>query len=148
MTEADRAEFGIEGDWAVLRRHRIRWSECDLYAHVNNAAYLALCEDLRVSHWLALGGRFEVGEPGPVVGQLEARYLRPLGFDDAVAVTMRPGTLRRTSFTHEYAVWKQGLVFTCKAVLVLIVNGSGERVPIPAAMRATLIAQGGREEAA
>jgi hypothetical protein len=33
-------------------------------------------------------------------------------------------------------------------VLVLIVNGSGERVPIPAAMRATLIAQGGREEAA
>lgn len=146
MDDAVRAEFGIEGDWAMLRRHRIRWSECDQYAHANNTAYLTLCEDLRVSHWLALGGRFERGEPGPVVGQLEARYRRPLAFDDAVAVTLRPGTLRRTSFTHEYAVWKQGLIFHGTAVLVLIVNGSGEKVAIPPAMRALLVAQGAREE--
>ena len=148
MDEAVRAEFGIEGEWAMVRRHRIRWSECDQYAHANNTAYLTLCEDLRVSHWLTLGGRFELGEPGPVVGQLEARYLRPLAFDDAVAVTLRPGALRRSSFTHEYAIWKQGLVFTCKAVLVLIVNGSGAKVPVAPAMRATLISQGAREEAA
>jgi acyl-CoA thioesterase FadM len=147
MLDAERAEFGIEGDWAMFRRHRIRWSECDLYAHANNTAYLTLCEDVRVSHWLMLGGRFEIGEPGPVVGQLEARYLRPLGFDDEVAVTLRPGVLRRSSFTHEYAIWKRGLVFTCKTVLVIIVNGSGEKVPLSPAMRAMLMKQGASEEA-
>ena len=146
MNEAERAEFGIEGEWAMWRRHRIRWSECDQYAHANNTAYLMLCEDVRVSHWLTLGGRFELGQPGPVVGQLEARYLRPLAFDDEVAVTLRPGALRRTSFTHEYAVWKQGLVFTCRTVLVLIVNGTGEKVPVSPEMRATLVSQGAREE--
>ncbi|MDN3567284.1 thioesterase family protein [Paeniroseomonas aquatica] len=146
MTDAERAEFGIEGGWAMIRRHRVRWSECDQYAHANNTAYLTLCEDLRVSHWLTLGGRFELGAPGPVVSQIEARYLRSLAFDDAVATTLRPGTIRRTSFTHEYAVWKQGLVFSCRTVLVLIVNGSGEKVPIPPAMRARLIAEGAREE--
>ncbi|MBL6454345.1 acyl-CoA thioesterase [Belnapia sp. T6] len=146
MDSAERAEFGIEGDWAMLRRHRIRWSECDQYAHANNTAYLTLCEDVRVSHWLSLGGRFEPGEPGPVVAQLEARYHRPLAFDDAVAVTLRPATLRRSSFTHDYAVWKDGLVFACRTLLVIVVNGSGEKAPIPPAIRARLIEQGAREE--
>ncbi len=146
IEDADRAEFGIEGSWAVVRRHRIRWSECDQYAHANNTAYLALSEDLRVSHWLSLGGRFALGEAGPVVAQMEVRYLRPLAFDDAVAVTMRPGMLRRSSLTHDYAVWKDGLVFTCRAVLVLVRHGSGEKVAIPPAMRAALIEQGATEE--
>jgi len=144
--DVDRAEFGIEGDWAMLRRHRIRWSECDQYAHANNTAYLTLCEDLRVSHWLSLGGRFALGEPGPVVAQMEVRYLRSLAFDNAVAVTMRPGTLRRSSLTHDYAIWKEGLVFTCRAVLVLIRHGSGEKVAIPPSMREALLSQGAREE--
>ena len=80
--EGLREGFGVEGAWALWQEHTIRWAECDIYAHVNHAAYLTLCEDLRVSHWVSLGGRFEPGEPGPVVAQLEARYLRPLGFDD------------------------------------------------------------------
>ena len=142
------AGFGVEGRWPVLKRHRIRWAECDMYAHVNHAAYLTLCEDLRVSHWVSLGGRFEPGEPGPVVAQLEARYLRPLGFDDEVALTLRPGSLRRTSFTHEYAVWRGGLVFSCRAVLVLVRQDTGAPVPIPPEIRARMLAEDARDEAA
>lgn len=140
------AGFGVEGDWPVLRRHRIRWAECDLYGHVNHAAYLTLCEDLRVAHWVSLGGRFAADAPGPVVAQLEARYLRPLGLHDEVALTLRPGTLRRTSFTQDYAIWKQGLVFRCTAVLVLVRGDTGERVPVPPEARRMLLAQGGVQE--
>jgi len=147
MSPEDRAAYGIEGDWAMLRHHRIRWSECDQYAHVNNAAYLMLCEDLRVSHWLSLGGQFALGEPGPVVSRIEARYLRALAFDDQVATTLRPGVIRRTSFTHEYAVWHQGLVFTCTTVIVLVRHGSGEKVAVPPGIRAQLLAQGATEHA-
>ena len=146
MTPEARQAFGIEGDSPVLRRHRIRWAECDQYAHVNHAAYLTLCEDVRVSHWLDLGGRFAPDRPGPVVAQLEARYLRPLGFDDEVAVTLRTPSLRRSSFTHEYAVWKGGAVFTCRAVLVLVRGDTGERVPVPPEARRLLVAQGAKEE--
>ena len=144
--DAAASGFGVEGTWPVLKRHRIRWTECDMYAHVNHAAYLTLCEDLRVSHWVSLGGRFKEGEPGPVVAQLEARYLRPLGFDDEVALTLRPGTLRRTSFTHDYAIWRGGLAFSCRAVLVLVRHGSGERVPIPPEARRLMKEQGAVEE--
>jgi YbgC/YbaW family acyl-CoA thioester hydrolase len=145
MSPHETAAFGIEGQWPVIRRHRIRWSECDQYAHVNNAAYLSYCEDLRVSHWLSLGGRFALGEPGPVVSRIEARYLKPLSFDDEVALTLRPGVLRRTSLTHDYAVWHRGLAFACTTVIVLVRHGSTEKVPLSPALRATLLAQGATE---
>ena len=146
MTPEETAGFGVEGEWPVTRRHHIHWAECDAYAHVNHAAYLTLCEDLRVSHWVWLGQRFAPDAPGPVVAQLEARYLRPLGFNDEVLLTMRPASLRRTSFMHDYAVWKEGLVFSCRAVLVLVRGDTGERVPIPPEARQRMIAQGAKEE--
>lgn len=142
MDAALRAEFGIEGDWAMVRRHCIRWSECDQFAHANNTSYLLLCEDARVAHWVAIGGRFALDAPGPLVAQIEARFLRSVGFDDEVAVTLRPVSLRRTSFIHDYAVWKQGLVFSSRAVLVSAVPSSGEKVPLSEAIRARLIAEG------
>ena len=148
MTPEERAEFGVEGDWAMARRHRVRWAECDQYGHVNHAAYLTLCEDMRCSHWLSLGGRFSPSLPGPVVAQLEARYLRALAYDDEVLLTLRPGSVRRTSLTHDYAVWKQGQVFACRAVLVVIINDTGQKVPLPPEMRARLLAQGAKDEVA
>lgn len=141
-------EFGFEGHWAMARRHAIRWSECDLYGHANNGAYLAFCEDLRVAHWSALGGRFAPDQPGPVVASLEARFLRSLGFEDEVMMTLRPGAMRRTSFIQDYAVWRQGLVFRCTALLVLVRQDTGAKVPIPAEIRAKLLAEGATEAAA
>ena len=136
--------FGVEGEWAVRRPHRIRWVECDLYGHVNHAAYLTLCEDLRVSHWLSLGGRFAPDEAGPVVAQLEARYRRPLGFDDPVLLTLRTASFRRSSYVQDYAVWKQGegLAFSARAVLVTVRNDTGEKVPLGEPIRDGLLAEG------
>lgn len=129
MDEATRAAFGVEGDWHITRRHGIRWAECDLYGHVNHAAYLVLFEDLRVEHWLSLGQGFGPSLPGPVVAKLEVRYLRPLGFRDEVLLTLRTTGFRNTSFTHEYALWKGGLCFDAKALLVCVKDGASTPIP-------------------
>jgi YbgC/YbaW family acyl-CoA thioester hydrolase len=148
MTPEDRAEFGIEGDWPVARRHRIRWSECDALGHANNVAYLTLCEDLRVGPgWSALGGTFAPGSVSPVVAQMEARYLKSLVFEEEAMVTLRFAAVKRTSFVHEYAVWRQGLCFTCRTVLVAVDQASGARVPVPPAIRAAMLAAGAKDEA-
>ena len=138
--------FGVEGQWAVAKDHRVLWGECDPYGHANHTSYLRWCEDLRCSHWLALGGRFAADALGPVLGQLEVRYLKPLAYDDAVRITMRPASLRRTSWVEEYAVWKDGLVFTCRSVLVGVVGAGEQRTPLPPELRAKLIAEGAKEE--
>lgn len=134
-------EFGVEGEWNVAVRHRIRWAECDLYGHVNHAAYLVMFEDLRVEHWRSLGQVLRADQPGPVVAKLEARYVRATGFEDDVLLTLRVPSLRNTSFVHEYALWKNGLCFECKALLVCVQNGAS--TPIPEAARRLMIERDG-----
>ncbi|MBY0335800.1 MAG: acyl-CoA thioesterase [Acetobacteraceae bacterium] len=143
MDASLRAEFGVEGDWAQWKRHTIRWAECDLYAHVNHAAYLILFEDMRIAHWNSLGQRLAPDAPGPVVAQIEARYHRAAGFQDEVLLTLRPGTIGRTSFTHDYALWKGGLVFSATAVLVCFNNATGERLPLPDTARDLMLNRDG-----
>jgi YbgC/YbaW family acyl-CoA thioester hydrolase len=148
MAQDEVAAFGVEGEWAMARRHVVRWVELDAYGHVNNAAYLTLCEDLRVGHWSALGGRFAADAPGPVVAQLEARFLRSLAFEDKVLLTLRTTAVRRTSYTQDYAIWKQGPVFTSRAVMVVVRQADGARIPVPPEIRAAMLAEGAKDEAA
>lgn len=151
ITEADRAEFLVEGDWTQARRHRIRWSECDMHAHVNHTAYLVLFEDLRVAWWLRAGGSFGPGEPGPAVIHFDVRYLKAAGFDDEVLLTQRTPSFRRSSFVHEYGMWRRGdgLVCSARAVCVLVRSGSGEKTAIPPEIRrAMLEADGAKDESA
>ncbi len=61
-------------------------------------------------------------------------------------LTLRPGTVGRTSFTHDYALWKGGLRFEAKAVLVCLVNATGERVPVPPDMRRLMLERDGASE--
>lgn len=148
MDAALRAEFSVEGEWAQWRRHTVRWVECDLYAHVNHAAYLTMFEDMRIAHWFSLGGALSPDAPGPVVARIEASYRAAVGFRDEVLLTLRPGTVGRTSFTHDYALWKGGLRCEAKAVLVCLVNATGERAPVPPEMRRLMVERDGATERA
>jgi acyl-CoA thioester hydrolase len=133
--------------WTILRPHRIRWIECDLYGHVNHAAYLTMFEDLRVDHWQALTGTpIAPDSPGPVVAQIEARYLRAVGFGDAVQLACRASSFRRTSFVHDYALLKDGEpCCMARAVCVVTRQDTGEKVPLLPEWRARLLAEGATE---
>ncbi len=130
--------------WAAVKPHRVRWAECDLHGHVNHTAYLVMFEDMRVAHWESLGQSFRPNSVGPVVAQLTVKYLAPLAFGDEIELCMKVPGLRRTSFTHEYVVLKDGQrVFECQAVLVCVDNGTGQRIPIPPEARALMIERDG-----
>ena len=149
MARDEMEAFGVTGDWSAARRHKVRWSECDALGHMNNTAYLVLCEDLRVGPgWSALGGRFGADTVSPVVAQMEARYVKALGFEDEVLVTLRFTSIRRTSFVHDYAIWKDGLCFECRTVLVAMRQDTGEKVAVPEAIRAQMLAMGAKDGAA
>ncbi len=138
----------LDDTWPLRREHVVRWSECDLYGHVNNAAYLTLFEDLRVEHWEMLAGRpVSATQPGPVVAQQEARYLRAVNFRDRVVLTCRVASFRRTSFIHDYGLWLDGVACcTGRAVVVVTSQESGEKVPLWPELRARMSAEGAKEE--
>ncbi|MGG5818132.1 acyl-CoA thioesterase [Falsiroseomonas sp. HW251] len=133
--------------WSILRPHRIRWIECDLYAHANHTAYLTLFEDLRIEHWEKLTGAPPgYDRPSPVVAQIDVRYLRAAVFRDEVMLGVRCASFRRTSFVHEYAMMKEGQdLCTARIVCVVARQDTGEKVPIWGELRETLLAEGAIE---
>ncbi len=135
MDAALRDAYGAEGQWALSREHTIRWAECDIYAHVNHAAYLTLFEDMRIDWWLGAGGGFSPTAPGPVVGSLEVKYHRPGHFQDRVLLTARTASFRRSSFVHQYAMWRDGLLCSARALCVVIDNATGKKAELSDGMR-------------
>jgi acyl-CoA thioester hydrolase len=160
MTEAaadgaEFARFGVGAGWAFAIRHRVRWSECDPFGHANHRAYFEWFEEAR-NRYLETAGlaALSPSTPGPVIAETGIRYHRPLAYGDEILVSARTVRLGHTSFEMEYAVWRDGLCALGRAVLILIVNATGEKVPLPPALRRAMLGRDpgaretGREEGA
>jgi acyl-CoA thioester hydrolase len=134
-----RARFGVEPGWRFATCHRVRWSECDPFGHANHRAHFEWFEEARNCYLEAVGlPALSPATPGPVIAETGIRYHRPLAYGDEVLVTARTIRLGHTSFEMEYAVWRDGLCALGRAVLILVVNATGKKTPIPPELRARI----------
>lgn len=140
ISGADRDRFGIEPGWAFGFERVVEWRDVDAFRHANHTAFLLWFEAARNRYLESVGlPRHSADTPGPVMMSLEARYLRPLAYHDRVFVTARVRSMRRTSFVMEYAaLGAAGCHASCTAVLVLMINATGEKVAIPDAVRSAI----------
>jgi acyl-CoA thioester hydrolase len=145
MDEADRAElarFRVGPGWSFAIRHRVRWSECDPFGHANHRAYFEWFEEARNRYLEAVGlAPLSAATPGPVMVETGIRYDRPLSYGDEILVSARTVRLGHTSFEMEYAVWREGLCALGRAVLILVVNATGEKTPLPPELRRAMLAR-------
>jgi acyl-CoA thioesterase FadM len=81
------------------------------------------------------------GHAGAVIAETGIRYHRPLVYADEILVTARTVRLGHTSFEMEYAVWRDGLCALGRAVLILVVNATGEKTPLPLDLRERILAR-------
>jgi len=140
IAATDRARFGIEPGWSFGHERLVEWRDVDGFRHANHAAFLLWFETERNRYLEAAGlPRHSPDVAGPVMMTLEARYLKPMAYHDPVFVTARVRSMRRTSFVMEYAAWGSGGCHaTCTALLVLMINATGEKVAIPETVRAAI----------
>jgi acyl-CoA thioester hydrolase len=85
----------------------VRWSDMDVYGHVNNARVVTLLEEARTELLFGEGARrgAQALADGVVVVKLAVRYRMPLVYSaKPVRVRLWVSELRRASFTLEYAV--------------------------------------------
>jgi acyl-CoA thioester hydrolase len=145
MHEANAAEyerFGVEPGWSFAIRHRVRWSECDPFRHANHCAYFEWFEEARNRYLEAVGlPLLSAASPGPVMAEAGIRYVRPVVYGDEVLVSARTVRLGHTSFEMEYAAWRSGLCAQGRAVLILVVNATGAKVPLPPDLRRAILAR-------
>jgi acyl-CoA thioester hydrolase len=139
---ADFARFGVEPGWAFAIRHRVRWSECDPFGHANHRAYFEWFEEARNRYLEAVNlPALSAATPGPVIAETGIRYYRPLAYGDEILVSARTVRLGNTSFEMEYAVWRRGLCALGRAVLILVINATGEKTPLPEPLRRAMLAR-------
>ncbi|HYZ40327.1 MAG TPA: thioesterase family protein [Stellaceae bacterium] len=142
VSREETAQFGIAPGWSFAIRHRVRWSECDPFGHANHRAYFEWFEEARNRYLEAVGLEpLSRASPGPVIAETGIRHYRPLAYADEILVSARTVRLGRTSFEMEYAAWRDGLCALGRAVLILIVNATGEKTPLPSGMRERILAR-------
>jgi acyl-CoA thioester hydrolase len=132
-----RNEFKVEGDWPILVRHQVRWSEVDAYAHVNHTSYLEWYEDCRIRAMAEIGLELKPDVAGPVLAKLEVEYHKPLHYRDEVLIGARVSSFRTSSLVMTYGTWKlgEGQVNRATSLLVMFVNSTGEKATVPDAAK-------------
>jgi acyl-CoA thioester hydrolase len=119
-----------------------RWSDNDMYGHLNNAVYYQLF-DSAINGWLIAGAGVDVmalPELG-VVAESGCRYFRELEFPRRLDVGVRVERLGRSSITYALGLFDaeaDELAALGHWVHVYIDRTSRSTVPIPLAIRELL----------
>lgn len=137
------AAFGVPDDWRFGMADRVRFSELDALNHVNHATYLSWFEMLRVHYVRDIGLASYDLKSGPelVLKAIECAYHAPMHLGEDYVVTTRTASFRRTSFRMEYAVFAPTLRVEGSALVVLLDRATGEKAPIPDAVRSAFVAR-------
>ncbi|GAA1895157.1 acyl-CoA thioesterase [Asanoa iriomotensis] len=90
----------------------LRWSDMDVYGHVNNARFLTLYEEARVALMFTAARKHGLTtlEEGVVISRHEIDYLRPVDYGDAVRIEMWVEEIRPSRFVIAYELFDDGLV--------------------------------------
>jgi len=99
----------------------VRWSDMDVYGHVNNARFLTLYEEARVAMFFDAARKHGLGsfEEGIVIARHEIDYLRPVDYGEPLRIEMWVSQMRAAAFTVSYELFDDGeLASRAKSVCV------------------------------
>ncbi|MFM2052832.1 MAG: hypothetical protein RL456_869 [Pseudomonadota bacterium] len=119
-----------------------RWTDNDIYGHVNNAIYYQYFDSVINDH-LIREGRLDIHR-GDVVGFIvrsECDFLAPVAYPGTLEVGVAVIRLGRSSVTYETALWQAGEDApraVGRMVHVFVEVASGRPMDIPASLRAAL----------
>ena len=121
----------------------------DAFNHINNVVYFRYFENARIAYFerTPIFDQLAKTGIGPVVGQTECRYKRPLTYPDQIRVGARTIALHDHGFVHEYAVFseqQQTVTTEGKARIVLFDGKTGKKAAMNDAMRQALVDLEGR----
>jgi acyl-CoA thioester hydrolase len=119
---------------------KVRFSDCDMMQHVNNAVYLNYFEEARIHYFREiLGTNWDWNKEGILLRKNELEYLKPVFLHEPVEIFCFLKHIGEKSFTMAYEVRVgQELRTTGTSVLVCFDSTAMRSIPIPEKMRAGL----------
>ncbi len=119
---------------------QVRFSDCDMMQHVNNAVYLNYFEEARIHYFRQmLGTDWDWRKTGVILRKNELEYLKPIFLHEPVEIFIYLKHVGEKSFTLSYEVRVLKEVRTTgTSVLVCYDSVNQSSIQIPARMRDAL----------
>lgn len=110
----------------------VRFRDCDMMGHVNNAVYLSYFEQTRMHYFgQILGVKWDYNTQGMILVKNELTYLKPIHLEDKVEIFLHLVEIGNKSFTFGYKVMVDNtLCTTGSSTLVCFDFKQGKSVPI------------------
>ena len=123
---------------------QVRFSDLDLYGHVNNATYLSYFETGRLHYWKDVL-QWDWNINGIILARAEVNYLKPINRGDEVACYVRTTRIGNSSFDVMHVLVKvtpegEEICTTGKTVCISYDYSVHKPVKIPAEQRDRMIA--------
>lgn len=140
--KARASEKPIVAAFEVRRAAMTRWSDNDMYGHLNNAVYYQLF-DAAINSWIIEQSGFDpvTASTIGVVVESGCQYFEQLEFPQALTVGIRVARLGRTSVTYDLGLFPADTPDTATVaargrwVHVYVDRDSRRPVPIPPDLR-------------
>lgn len=129
-------------DFPVLRELPTRWSDDDVYGHLNNVVHYSMF-DTAVNGWLIEATGTDIRRL-PAIGlvvETRCRYFAELRFPDVVTAGIRLERLGTSSVTYQLALFGNGAeppAAVGRFVHVYVDTKSRQPVPVPEQVRGAL----------
>ena len=128
------------GSFPVKVQHQVAWGEMDAFGHVNNANYLRWFESARIAYFEKIAvsvGASDASPWVPILGRATVDFRKPVTYPDQVTVEATITKFGTTSFTMGYRAVSAslGLAAEGEAVVVLIDPSTGQKTPLPEALK-------------
>ena len=136
MTAPPRANAEYRHAYRAFRDIGTRWSDNDLYGHVNNVVYYSWF-DTAVNGLLIERGALDIHR-GSVIGlviETQCNYFSPLAFPEPVVAGIRVARTGSSSVRYEVALFPGGEALPCAAkghfVHVYVDRATRRPAPLP-----------------
>ena len=119
-----------------------RWSDNDIYGHVNNVTYYSYFDTV-VNSFLIDQGGLDI-QTGGVIGvavETMCKFNKPLAYPEVLEAGLRVGKLGNSSVRYEIGIFQEGAAEAAAMghfVHVFVDRATGKPAPIPDAIRSAL----------
>ena len=113
----------------------VRFSETDMYGHLNNTVTFAYFEYARIEYLKYLGHMEDWLDPNgtniPVVADLQCDYMKQVFFDEQLSIYVKAAAVGNSSVDIHYMAKNRNneVVFTGRGTIVQIDRTTGKSVP-------------------
>jgi acyl-CoA thioester hydrolase len=118
----------------------VAWGEMDAFGHVNNAVYLRWFESARIAYFAQVGVAVTAADSSPwrpILARATVDFRKAIVWPDEVTIEAAVSRFGNTSFTMLYRAHSGalGLAAEGEAIVVLLNPSTGQKVPVPPALR-------------